>query len=317
MKIITVQKNDDGKRIDAFLLKALTSMPKSLLQKMIRTNHIKLNGKKPKPEARIKQGDEIKLFISDEFFKQSETKFDFLKAPNNIDIIYEDKNIIILNKKSGILCHPDNKEYIDTLLGRLQKYLYNRNEYNPKSENSFAPALVNRIDRNTQGLVIAAKNANALKILSEKLRNREIEKYYLCVCVGCPKRKSATLSDYLIKNEAKNEVKIFKNPVPNSKTVITKYTVLKEKNGLSLIEAELLTGRTHQIRAHFSAYGFALLGDGKYGKNIDNKKYGGYKKQLLCSYKIKFSFESDAGELNYLNGREIKLKSIPFSELFK
>lgn len=316
MKIITVQKNDDGKRIDAFLLKTLTSMPNSLLQKMIRTNHIKLNGKKPKPDTRIKFGDEIKLFISDEFFKQNKTKYDFLKAPDNIDIIYEDKNIIILNKKAGILCHPDNKEYIDTLLGRLQKYLYNKKEYNPKNENSFAPALVNRIDRNTQGLVIAAKNANALKILSEKLRNREIEKYYLCVCVGSPKIKSATISDYLIKNEAKNEVKIFKEPLPNSKTVITKYKVLKEKNGLSLIEAELLTGRTHQIRAHFSTYGFALLGDGKYGKNADNKKYGGYKKQLLCSYKIKFIFKSNADELNYLNGKEITLKNLPFSELF-
>lgn len=317
MNIITVQKNDDGKRIDAFLLKALNSMPKSFLQKMIRTNHIKLNGKKPKPDTRIKQGDEIKLFISDEFFRQSETKFDFLNAPDSIDIVYEDKNIIILNKKAGVLCHPDGNEYIDTLLGRLQKYLYGKHEYDPKIENSFAPALVNRIDRNTQGLVIAAKNAKALKLLSEKLRNREIEKYYLCVCVGSPKIKSAILSDYLIKNEAKNEVRIFKEPVPNSKTVITKYKVLEEKNGLSLIEAELLTGRTHQIRAHFSAYGFALLGDGKYGKNADNKKFGGYKKQLLCSYKIKFSFKSDAEELNYLNNKEIQLKALPFSDLFK
>ena len=315
MKSFKVTKNDAGKRLDAFLSKSLPNLPKALMYKYIRKKRIKINSKRAEINTHLCEGDIIELYINDEFFEKSETRYDFLSASKSLDIVFEDEKIILLNKKAGLLSHPDNSEYIDTLITRVKRYLFEKGEYNPEDELSFAPALVNRIDRNTSGIVIAAKTAEALRVLNQKMKDREIHKYYLCVLHGIPKEKSGILEGYLEKNESKNKVFVSKGQKDNSKLIRTKYRVLKSRNNLSLVEVELLTGRTHQIRAHFASIGHPLLGDGKYGKNELNKK-SGLKKQCLCSYKLVFDFTTDAGSLEYLNKRSFELENVWFRDGF-
>ncbi len=317
MRQFTVGKNDAGQRVDKFLTKAVPLLPKSLLYKYLRLKRIKLNGKKTAIDVRLNEGDVLDLYINDEFFEKAPARYDFLKAGKELSIVYEDENVMLLDKKVGLLSHPDEGEYVDTLITRAQRYLYEKGEYDPEAENAFAPALVNRIDRNTGGIVIAAKNAEALRVLNQKLKDREIEKYYLCVVIGTPDKKEDLLVAYMTKDEKKNQVRVYDSPVPDGKTMKTKYKVLDSKNGLSLLEVELLTGRTHQIRAHLAHVGHPLLGDGKYGKNADNEKFGGYKKQFLYSYKTVFAFTSDAGALEYLNGKAFEVKDVWFRDLDK
>ncbi len=316
MKEFVIEKNDAGQRVDKFITKAVPLLPQSLLYKYLRLKRIKLNGKRTGISDRLAEGDVLTLYINDEFFAPAEEKYDFLRAGKQLDVIYEDENVLLLDKKPGLLSHPDEGEYVDTLITRVQRYLYEKGEYDPKKEASFAPALVNRIDRNTGGVVIAAKNAEALRILNEKLKNREIKKFYLCVVIGRPPKPADTLTSYMVKDEKKNLVAVYDSPVPGAKTMVTRYTVLQSAKGLSLCEAELLTGRTHQIRAHMAHVGCPLLGDGKYGTNALNAPFGGYKKQLLYSYKTVFAFTTDAGPLNYLKGLTVTAKDVWFATDF-
>ena len=274
------------------------------MYKYIRLKRIKLNGKRCEIKTRLSEGDVLTLYINDEFF-DSAKETDFLSAPASLDIVYEDANIIIVNKKTGLVVHEDNDNTCDTLINRIKRYLYNKGEYDPNEEMSFAPSLCNRIDRNTEGLVICAKNAESLRIMNQKIKDREIKKKYLCVCIGNFKKKSDEISAYLVKDEENNKVKIYDQPVKNAKRIITKYTVLQQKNELSLVEVDLITGRTHQIRAHMAYIGHPLLGDGKYGENSVNRKFG-VKTQALCSYSVKFEFNTESGILGYLSGKEIK-----------
>ncbi len=315
MKQFTVGKNDAGQRLDKFISKAVPALPQSLMYKEIRRKNIKVNGKRAQISDKLCEGDVVALYVKDEFFASVREKYDFLTASRKLDIVYEDENLMLLNKSVGVLSHPDNNEYNDTLISRVQRYLYEKGEYDPKAENSFTPSLVNRIDRNTGGIVIAAKNAESLRILNLKLKNREIHKYYLCVVHGFINKKSGVLEAWMIKDEGKNKAEVFDKEIPGGKLMKTKYSVLAEKNDLSLVEVELLTGRTHQIRAQFAHIGHPLLGDGKYGTNALNKKYG-YKKQFLYSQKLGFDFESDAGQLNYLNGMEFETQEVWFKKEF-
>lgn len=317
MREITVNKNDADQRLDKFISKRFKSMPKALMYKYIRTKYIKVNGKKCEISTRLHEGDIITLYIRDEFFDEPQYDvLDFMKAPAKLDIVYEDENIMLMNKPTGLLCHPDETYHFDSLLARMQHVLYERGEYDPKDENSFAPALANRIDRNTGGIVIGAKNAEALRILNQKIKDREIKKYYLCLVHGIPKKKSALLSDYLTKNEKQNRVYISEKKTDGSKTVKTRYTVLESFKNMSLVEVELLTGRTHQIRAHMAHIGHPLVGDGKYGTNAVNKNIP-LKWQALCSYKLTFDFTSDGGALEYLNGKTFEIKDVWFWDYIK
>lgn len=316
MKSVTVGKNDAGQRVDRFLTKTFPQLPVSMMYKYIRQKDIKLNGKRCHIADRIAENDVITVYAPDEFLEPAARKFEFMSAGKALDIVYEDEHLLLINKPAGLLVHPDEHEYGDTLIYRIQRYLYEKGTYQPENENSFVPSLVNRIDRNTCGIVIAAKTAVALRILNEKLRKREIEKYYLCLVHGSLAKKEDTLHGFLVKNEAQNRVYIAKEQERGARAIATYYRVLEEHDNLSLLEIELLTGRTHQIRAQMAAIGHPLLGDGKYGTNALNKGTG-FSKQALCSFRLKFAFAEDAEELNYLNGKEFSLPSVWFVEEFR
>lgn len=312
MKEFIITKNDASLRLDKFITKNCPTLPTSLMFKYIRTKRIKVNGKRAESSTRLNVGDTVSAYINDDFFRKVAPTYDFLSAPSKFDIVYEDENIILADKKQGLLVHPDKNEYTNTLIARIKHYLYDKGEYNPEDENSFSPALANRIDRNTGGIVIAAKNAEALRILCDKIKEREIDKRYLTVVHGTPKKKSDLLEGYLEKDESRNLVFLSKKSNDKNKFVKTKYTVLQSKNNLSLLEVELLTGRTHQIRAHLAAIGHPLLGEGKYSKSNDKKL--GFDKQALYSYSLKFDFKTDAGILNYLNGKRFTVKEVWFAD---
>lgn len=309
MKRIIISTNDSGQRLDRYIAKTFYRLPKSLMYKEIRKKNIKINKKRCTPEQILNTDDVLELYLNDDVLTIKEKHYDFMKASKELDIIYEDDNLLLLNKEVGVLCHPDGKDYIDNLIARIKRYLYEKGEWNPQ-KSTFTPSLANRIDRNTGGIVIAAKNAQALKILNDKLKSREIEKYYLTVVRGKPKHNSETLTAYLTKDEKKNIVKITDNPVENSKKIITKYTLIDYYDDASLLEIDLLTGRTHQIRAHLAHIGLPLYGDGKYG--TDKGRY----RQALYSYKIKFNFK-DINELDYLNQKEFKASNIKLLDNFK
>ena len=307
MQTLKIKKNDAGQRLDKFLSKAVKGLPMSLMYKYIRTKKIKVNRKRCEQKYILAEGDEIQLFIRDEFFDSPEKDDGALsRIVPKLDVVYEDDNIILCNKRPGVLVHEDDSAKDNTLIMHIKAYLYQKGEYDPADEQSFAPALCNRIDRNTGGIVIAAKNAEALRVMNEKIKNDEIRKFYLCAVHGKPSRKSATLTGHLKKNSATNLVTISDKEKEGYKNIITKYKVIAENRDTALLEIELVTGRTHQIRAHMAHIGHSLLGDGKYGVNREDKS-DGYKYQALYSYRLIFNFGDASGALGYLKGKQVAL----------
>ena len=317
MTEITVAKNDAGQRADRFLNKAYPNLTLPLICKLMRKKRIKLNGAKAEPNTKLREGDVFRFYLSDELLskEQSARENDFRTVPSELSIIYEDENLLLVDKPVGMVVHEDNDNTADTLINRIKSYLYQKQEYHPEDELSFAPALCNRIDRNTCGIVIAAKNADSLRILNQKIRDRELTKLYLCIACGKVEPKSALLTAYLEKNSENNTVKISDKKTKDNLTIKTKYRVLGFNGENSLLEVDLLTGRTHQIRAHLAYIGHPLLGDGKYGSNKLNRKYG-YKYQALCSYELRFKFTTDAGRLAYLDGKRFFAKLPDFAKQF-
>jgi len=315
MKEFTIGPNDAGQRLDRFLAKAVPLLPASLAQKYIRIKRIKCNGKRVERDTRLNAGDVLQLYINDEFFDKPREDNAFLTvAVPKLQIVYEDEHILLADKRPGLAVHPhDGAEYGKTLIDHIQAYLYQKREWRPREENSFTPALCNRIDRNTGGIVIAAKTADALRILNQKIKDRELDKRYLAIVEGTPKPKEGSLKGYLFKDARKNRVFVTDSPQPGSKSCQTNYKVLASQNGLSLVECELITGRTHQIRAQFAHAGHPLLGDGKYGK-LDKRFDRSY--QALYSYKLTFDFSTDAGVLTYLNGKQFAVSQVDFVEQY-
>ena len=313
MKELTIGQNDAGQRLDRFLAKAVPLLPASLAQKYIRIKRIKCNGARTARDARLNAGDVLQLYINDEFFdKPSEENAFLTVAAPKLTIVYEDEHILLVDKRPGLAVHPhDGAEYGRTLIDHIQAYLYQKKEWRPREENSFTPALCNRIDRNTGGIVIAAKTAEALRVMNQKIKDRELDKRYLAIVEGTPKPKEGSLRGYLFKDEKKNRVFVTDKPQPGAKTCQTNYKVLSSEGGLSLVECELITGRTHQIRAQFAHAGHPLLGDGKYGK-LDKRFDRNY--QALYSYKLTFAFTTDAGSLDYLNGKTFRVEKVDFAQ---
>jgi 23S rRNA pseudouridine955/2504/2580 synthase len=308
MRILKIEKNDAGQRLDKFLSKAVKGLPLSMMYKAIRTKKIKVNRKRAKENQMLALGDEVQLFLRDEFFEVPTGEAPSLASIRpKLQIVYEDENVLLLNKRPGVLVHEDATGGENTLILHVQAYLYQKGEYDPQGEQSFAPALCNRIDRNTGGIVIAAKNAEALRAVNEKIKENQISKFYLCTAHGVLPKKADTLTGYLRKDSDKNLVTVSKKPMPGGKNIITKYRVLRVSEGHSLLEVELVTGRTHQIRAHLAFIGHPLLGDGKYGVNRTEKGRG-YKYQALYAYRVRFNFTDDGGPLAYLRGREVALE---------
>ena len=313
MKEFTIGRNDAGQRLDRFLAKSVPLLPASLAQKYIRLKRIKRNNARANRDDRLAEGDTLQLYINDEFFDppREDNAYLTVSAPK-LNIVYEDEHLILVDKKPGVAVHPhDGAEYGRTLIDHIQAYLYAKREWRPREENSFTPALCNRIDRNTGGIVIAAKTAEALRVMNQKIKDRELDKRYLAIVEGSPKPREGVLKGYLFKDAAKNRVFVTDRPQAGAKSCETRYKVLDSRNGLSLVECELITGRTHQIRAQFAHAGHPLLGDGKYGKlnkNFD-RRY-----QALYSYKLHFTFTTDAGSLNYLNGKSFRVEKVDFVE---
>ena len=316
MRELTIGKNDAGQRVDRLVSKALPLLPPALLQKYIRLKRIKVNGGRAQRDQRLREGDVLQLYINDEFFdKPREDNLFLTLFRPSLDIVYEDENLMLLNKRPGLVVHADETEKVNTLINHIQAYLYQKREWNPRWENAFTPALCNRIDRNTGGIVIAAKNAETLRIINQKIRDREIDKRYLCITVGTPRPPQGEVSCFLLKDEKKKQVAVYHRPVPGGKTAVTRYRTLETRGELSLLEVELLTGRTHQIRATMADLGCPLLGDGKYGDGQVNRRYG-ETRQALYSYRLTFDFPTDAGLLNYLRGRSFQVESVPFREKY-
>lgn len=313
MKELTIGQNDAGQRLDRFLAKAVPLLPASLAQKYIRIKRIKCNGRRVERDARLCAGDVLQLYINDEFFEKPREDNAFLTVSSpRLNIVYEDEHILLVDKRPGLAVHPhDGAEYGRTLIDHIQAYLYQKREWRPREENSFTPALCNRIDRNTGGIVIAAKTAEALRVMNQKIKDRELDKRYLAIVEGTPKPREGSLKGYLFKDAKQNRVYVTDTPQTGAKSCETRYKVLDSRNGLSLVECELITGRTHQIRAQFAHAGHPLLGDGKYGK-LDKRFDRSY--QALYSYKLTFAFSTDAGELENLNGKSFQVQKVDFVE---
>lgn len=312
MKAFTITKTDNGIRLNRYLERCVPSLSSALMYKYLRLKRIKVNGKRCDASTRLNEGDLVELYINDEFFQAEKKSPDYMQASSSIEIIYEDKNIALINKSAGIVCHSDNAGNRDSLVNRFLRYLTEKGEYTPNSAVGFTPALCNRLDQGTSGIVIAAKNAEALREINDIIKNRYVEKKYLAVLCGTI--KNGTYEAFLTKNEKDNKVKVTKGIGADSKNITTCFVTLKSKNGLTLSEVGLVTGRPHQIRAHAAFLGAPVLGDLKYGNNVLNKKYA-LTRQLLCAYCLSFNLPSSyGGILKYLDNKQFKLDNVPFEK---
>ena len=314
MRQIVIGPNDCGQRIDKFMGKRFKTMPTALIYKFIRKKCVSVNKKKVAENYILQEGDVLSFFISDEFFGDSAKTEPFRKLKSELTVAYEDENVLIIDKPAGLIVHSDEKEGYNTLINHILAYLYQKGEYDPDKENCFAPALCNRIDRNTEGLVIAAKNARALGEMNEIIKQRLVEKKYLTVVHGFFDKKQGEIRSKLEKDQKTNTVRVSDK---YGKEAITRYRVLRtnREKELSLLEVELLTGRTHQIRAQFASLGHPLLGDGKYAVNKADRAMG-YSYQALCSYSLRFFPGKEFALLSYLNGVTVHAREPAFLKLF-
>lgn len=340
MQTLTVGKNDAGQRLDRFLSKTLTGLPNSLLYKYFRLKSFRVNGVRAKQDTVVHEGDVVSLYIRDEFLPSADAReaksrkyaFERLTLKDN-EIVYEDAHILIVDKPQGETVHSmseaeaasygeaktENSYLIDRVLG----YLCKKGEYDPENEQSFTPALCHRLDRNTGGLLVCAKDAESLRIMNQKIKDRELKKQYYCETEGVPKQKEAVLEAYQVKDSENKRVFVYatreeaKRRIGTKydddiKRIVTAYRVVKTRGNNALLSVDLVTGRTHQIRAHLAYIGCPLVGDSKYGVNHDRRRGANY--QHLYAYRLTFAFSTPSGCLEYLAGKTFTGQGASFLE---
>ncbi len=310
MKEFTIDASSSGMRLSRFVEKKAPSLPLSAVYKAIRTKKIKLNRKRCHPEDRLAEGDIVQFWLDDSSFEDKRTP-DFMRASRHLDVLYEDGQLAILYKPSGISSHPYSGDYSDNLIARFLRYLYEKGEYSVSA--TFTPALCNRLDRNTSGLVIAGKTHEAVEAVNALIRDGSIRKTYLAVTVAKPPREGI-YEAYLRKDEKKNMVAVSDSPKDGWQKIITGFRTVTSASGLWLAECTLYTGRTHQIRAHLAHLGSPILGDSKYGDQKINRKHNA-SRQYLTAYSISFP-ESGAPALSGVSGKTVSLAEKPFTDLF-
>ena len=314
MREFVIGREDDGKKLEKWLLKAAPGLSMGLVRKYLRQKDIKQNGKPAKQDAHVAAGDVMRLYIPEELFTPVRREDPLLARFRwRLDVIYEDENILLVDKRPGVVVHPDANEKVNTLVTHAQAYLYQKGEYDSRAEGSFAPVPVNRIDRFTAGIVIVAKTEAAMRVLNQKIRDREIEKRYLCIALGGLRPAEGKFENYIIKGAKR--VSVSNRPEPGAQKSLTLYKTLARHGDLSLVECDLQTGRTHQIRAQFAHAGHPLLGDNQYGNPERNRRYN-MDQQALCAYKLVFAFKTDAGELEYLRDKEFSTSRVPFMKAY-
>ena len=311
MKSIQVDRSWDGRRLTRFLQKAMPSATMGQIRRFLRLGRVKVDGRRADEETVLRESAVVDMYVEDEFFAEAERADPFYsKIRPKLTILYEDDQVMLLSKRAGLVCHPDEGEKVHTLLTYAQAYLYQKGEWNPKMD--FAPALCNRIDRFTAGIVILAKTQEALRAMDAKIRTHEVQKYYLCIVHGRMKYPEGTLRHWLTKKPEQKKVTVLHKNEPGSKEAVTYYQVIDERDGLTLCECLLGTGRTHQIRAQFAAIGHPLLGDNQYGQAKQNEKYGRMNGQALCAYRLIFDFEDAPACLSGLDGLTVQVRDVPF-----
>ncbi|EXG86689.1 pseudouridine synthase, RluA family [Clostridium sp. ASBs410] len=302
MQSLIVSKNEAGQRLDKLLSKYLNLAEKSFLYKMMRKKNITLNGRKCEGSEKLAEGDEVKLFLSDETIEKfSQLKLQEVKKVA-LNIIYEDEHILLVNKPAGMLSQKA-KESDESLVEYMIDYLVSGGQLSTEQLRSFRPSVCNRLDRNTSGLVVCGKSLPGLQLMSASFKDRSIHKYYQCVVKGQISDKQV-ITGYLTKSEATNQVTVHIQEVPGSAPIVTEYEPVKWHEGYTLLKVTLITGRTHQIRAHLSSIGHPIVGDYKYGDsrvNEEAKKLYHIQSQLLHSYQV--TFPELPEPLAYLSGR--------------
>ncbi|MDD7175062.1 MAG: RluA family pseudouridine synthase [Clostridiales bacterium] len=314
MKSIVVDQGWDGRRLTRFLQKTLPAAGMGQIRKFLRLGRVKVDGKRPGEDFVLAAGQRVELYVEDSFFEAPEREDPFYsKIHPKLSILYEDAQVMLLDKRAGLVCHPDEGEKVHTLLTYAQAYLYQKGEWRPGA--GFAPALCNRIDRMTCGIVILAKTPEALRAMDAKIRTREVEKYYLCIVHGRMKHPEGTLAHLLIHRPGEKKVAVARSGEPGAKEAVTYYRAVDERGGLTLCECLLGTGRTHQIRAQFAAIGHPLLGDNQYGSAKRNAPFG-MNGQALCAYRLHFAFDDRGGVLEGIGGRTFQVRDVPFVREF-
>lgn len=306
MQSIIVNENNSNIKVEKYLQAEYPGLSYSTLQKAFRKRDIKVNGSRVGRDYVVMPGDRLEIYIVDELLIGSGNE-DRTTRNKGFSVIYEDDNIILVNKEQGIPVHPDREQSQQTLIDLVRDYLRENSEY--KANNAyFQPALCHRLDRNTGGLIIIAKNQTSLDIMLEKLEAREIKKYYQCLVTGKMEKPEAQLKAYLWKDANKSRVFVSEHKTTGSLEIVTGYKVIgyNPENNVSRLEVELMTGRTHQIRAHLAFIGHPIIGDGKYGTNAVNRSFG-LKQQALWAYRLRFSFVKNGSLLDYLSGMEFSV----------
>lgn len=312
MKIITVDKNEAGQRLDKLLMKYLNKAPKSFIYKMLRKKNITLNGKKAEGSEKTQLDDEIKLFLSEETIQNFSESYKTAPIKYDLSVVYEDSDILVVNKPAGLLSQKAVREDI-SLVEHILSYLLNTKQITEEELNTFKPGISNRLDRNTSGLVAAGKTLAGLQTLSELFRDRTLDKYYLCIVKGTI-GEAQKINGYLLKDEKTNKVSITGSFMDGSEPIRTEYEPVKGNSHYTLLRVKLITGKTHQIRAHLSSIGHPIIGDGKYGNkeiNLGLRKAFRLDHQLLHSYQM--VFPEITGKFEYLSG---KVLTAPLPDYF-